>query len=310
MLKFLHLTDGESLSAGLESYYAGLRDSQSTNRARSVAADILNDTWEIPKELDSLVEALIVTAQRIDSGEWSILKEDYYHNTPHFCEVPCNTHVLFHLNGGTRYNPPLNMQRHLETVLAGFLHDICHDGSVNGNNLYKLEKDSFRTAKPMLIRCGVPRETIRRIRFMLLSTEVSADGRKALKYIHDLHETGKMDNFDAALIPAGFDKDLLRALRKDRTICRQCAILGDADILGSTGLNLKHARDNTLAFSLERGWPTRPEDVRKNLKYFLDNVFIDHITPGAKLAFGENTRIIYGIIDSENAVNPAQPAPS
>ena len=81
--------------------------------------------------LDPLIVAGYSLAKAIDDA--ADIQDKPYHNSLHTCEVMLSSYFISLLAG-------LNKQETAEIILAALIHDFQHDGQINGDILFRLER--------------------------------------------------------------------------------------------------------------------------------------------------------------------------
>ena len=173
-----------------------------------------------------LAQAGLRLARDIDAGIGSG-QHNSYHNRQHFCEVLLSTLFLGHLT-------QMPQQLLAQTALAALVHDFHHDGKVNGDVAFRLERIAADAIKPYLQEAGVPASEIERITVLVLATEVST----GVPYARDCYQR-HLHASTPHPIPAGAEQ--LVALSLDPELARQAVLLAEADLLPSVGLTVAHS---------------------------------------------------------------------
>lgn len=177
-----------------------------------------------------------------------------YHNPQHFCEAMLSAHFLCLLQGLCAHDAQL-------VVLAALVHDFHHDGSVNGDVPFRLERIALHEAAPYLVNAGVSSANRRSLEAMVLATDV-AHALDFTARCHAHHSSGAPLPGVPALAPelAGLQRAPLMAL--------QALVLCQADLLPSTGLTPQYAMRMQNRLAQEWGRPLLLEDKLS----FLDQI--------------------------------------
>lgn len=149
-----------------------------------------------------------------------------YHNAQHFCEVLLSALYLSLL---ARLPP----REQTQVLVAAMVHDFHHDGTINANVPFRLERIAAEAATPYLEAAGVsPKERLR-IAAMIFATEVAVGARFA-RECH-LHFAGAGPRPSLSGVP-----EPLAALAGDARLALQAVVLGEADVLPSAGLTVQY----------------------------------------------------------------------
>ncbi|MBA3588728.1 hypothetical protein [Methylibium sp.] len=184
-------------------------------------------------------------AAAIDAGAGQSHR-NAYHNPQHFCEVMLGAHFLCLLQG-------LGAVDSLRVVLAALIHDFHHDGSVNRDVAFRLERLALQEAAPYLCSAGVSAVERRRLSAMVLATDV-AHGLDFAIQCH-AHHAGRASQ---PTVPAAAPE--LGELAQDPSTALQALVLCQADLLPSTGLTPQHALRMQDRLSQEWRKPLALED--------------------------------------------------
>lgn len=180
-----------------------------------------------------------------------------YHHRQHFCEVTLSAQCLALLG---RFSPA----HHLELLAAALIHDLDHDGSVNADQPFRLERRSLACAQTFLDRAAVPESVRIRLTALVLATDV-ANGLTRARAWFDHHLRGMP-------VPHGEEPDpAFAAFAVDPTLAQQAIALTEADALASAGLSLEMGDRQEARLAQERGLEPSPAG---KLAY-LDAIFAD-----------------------------------
>jgi hypothetical protein len=178
-----------------------------------------------------------------------------YHNSLHTCEVMLSAYFLSLLAG-------LDKHEIAEIILAALIHDFQHDGKINGETPFRLERNSINAALPYMLTAKITLTQQQKIAALILATD-TAIGLNIVRacYAHYIYGDSLPE------IPSAAPE--LGKISEDPKKLVQALILGEADILPSIGLTIEHAFRLQEKLSLE--W-----DVRLGLEdklQFIDSKF-------------------------------------
>ena len=203
---------------------------------------------------DPLHRAGCLIARDVDTGTGAG-NHNPYHNAQHFCEVLLGTLYLSLL-------APLQQRERAQLLVAAAVHDFHHDGKLNGEVPFRLERLSVEAAMPHLLAARVAEAERKRITAMVLATEVSTGARFARRCY--LHFAGCGPHPELA----GIDSELA-LLAGDERLALQAVLLTEADVLPSVGLTVEYGELQQDKLSREWSKPMREQDKL----HFLDHVF-------------------------------------
>jgi hypothetical protein len=188
-------------------------------------------------------------ARLIDSGVGAG-RGNAYHNAQHFCEVMLCACFLALLD-------ELEPDSIMEVVLAAMIHDFHHDGQVNGQNAFRLERRSVSEAMADLVQAGVPDLQRQNICALVLATDLA----HGLPIAHACHA------YHAGAVPMPTIHPLapeLARLVADPALARKALLVSEADVLPSVGLSIEYALQMQAPLSQEWG---RPLDLQDKYRF-------------------------------------------
>ena len=222
----------------------------------------------------SLYKAGLRLSEELDAGKGTGIKTGY-HNTSHFVEVLLNTtNLIQRQNDGQLNGTNLSKTEKGELLFAALAHDFHYEPGGNKDASgapapYRLEKIAITHAEKHLKNAKVSDASINNIRVMILGTDVSpASGAGAfVRAAHDHH-------FNGAAKPAltNIHEEIAPLVTKPK-LALMAAMLGDADILSSTGLTVDYSRAMSNKLGTEWNKPMGAQDTLGFLKYVAGNRF-------------------------------------
>jgi hypothetical protein len=196
------------------------------------------------EECDHLIVAGYRLARTFD--DTASLYDHPYHNSQHTCEVMLSSYFLSLLRG-------LNKHETAEIILAALIHDFQHDGRINGDVSFRLERHAINEATPYLLATEITEVQQRNIAALILSTDITIGLNIArASYAHHVHGSS------LPKIPQVASE--LEAVCKDPLKSIQALILCEADILPSVGLTIEYALRLQEKLSIEWGTSLGLED--------------------------------------------------
>lgn len=206
--------------------------------------------------LDPLVVAGFSLAKMIDGTAHT--NDNAYHNNQHICEVMLSSYFLSLLFSGG-----LNKQETAEIILAALIHDFQHDGKLNGDTPFRLERNAINEAAPYLLAARMPQTQQQKITGFILATDstISLNLIRAC-YLHHIYGDPLPE------LPSAVPE--FRTISEDPLKLIQASILCEADILPSIGLTIKHAFRLQEKLSMEWGVCLGLKDKLQ----FIDNKFL------------------------------------
>lgn len=210
-----------------------------------------------------LVSAGINLAQAVDTE--AVADNNPYHNSQHYCEVMLCSYFLSLLSG-------MDEQAIAEIALAALIHDYRHDGKLNGDIPFRLERKAINEVLPYLVMAKAEQAQQQCLATLVLSTE-PLHGVNIVRMCYLHHTQGhSLPEIHAAAIE-------LEQLGNDPITSKQALILCEADILPSVGLTIEHALLLQDKLSLEWGVRLGPEDklrfIDQNCYAFVAAGFFD-----------------------------------
>lgn len=196
-----------------------------------------------------------------------------YHNSQHYCEVMLSSYFLSLLSS-------MDDPATAEIVVAALIHDFRHDGKLNGDIPFRLERKSVDEAMPYLTRAKVAQPQQQCLAALVLATEPLS----GVNFVHAccLHHT---QGHSLPEVPVAAPE--LGQLGYDPVKSKQALILCEADILPSLGLTFEHALMLQDKLSLEWGTRLGPEDKLR----FIDRSCRTFFTGGFFTANVEKLRL-------------------
>ncbi len=235
-----------------------------------------------------LLQAGQAIARAIDAGQGDG-EANPYHNKQHFCEVMLSSLCL-----GRQAH--LEQSQLMELLVAALIHDFHHDGSINGEQAFRLELLAITHAEPYFQAAGVSPEQIERISALVLATDIRHGVPFAVRcYRHHQHP-------HKALPRAEHVPPALHALQHDAALSLRAVLLAEADILPSVGLT--HAYSMYYQCRLEEEWGVPPLGAAGKLA-FLDGQFGEFAVSKAFNANVDRLRIrLRQFLDDEADTEP------
>lgn len=170
---------------------------------------------------DQVCSAAVLIARDIDAG--ILARPLPYHHCHHFCDVVLSAHYIGLLQAFTDETLRLLM-------LAALIHDIGHDGGVNADHPFRLERQSMALARSYLDRAGVSDTERESVAAMVMATDVVFGLPRAREWF--AHVSGQGPE------PVGDEPVEAFALFRRRASLAPAAIaLSEADALASAGLS-------------------------------------------------------------------------
>ncbi|MCE7886354.1 MAG: hypothetical protein DYH13_02475 [Alphaproteobacteria bacterium PRO2] len=237
-----------------------------------------------------------------------------YHNNLHYKKVLFQTMRLIamhnHIYEGT--DQALDGKKTGLLIIAACIHDLGHDGK--GNTIKgvfepgRLERRAFKLAFPYLEACGIDYADLEKLRVMLLCTDVAPLGDPAnpvnqMKSAYRYHFLGQKRKTG----PLNLDEDL-EPLQRDAELTMMCAILHEADIGTSAGLDYAVTVYETGLYKREMGEEQAfPQDV---VDFLNDICQRQMLTDAGQRLFAANMARIFALAEKEIADgNHAFPQP-
>lgn len=216
-------------------------------------------------ETDALHRVCLSLAHNQDAGIGSDPQVGY-HNVQHVSEVLLAAHFI-----GLLLELP-KKQHHL-LLLAALAHDYDHDGGVNGERRFHLERHAINQVSPCLQAEGVLPDTQQQLAAMILTTEIVHGLPFARAWFHTWFNGAEAP--DLAL-PA----PELACLTTDSTTTYLAIALSEADALASVGLGRSYAELQLRRLSLEWQKPLGKKDLCNYLnKGFGQFLLATYFTP-------------------------------
>jgi len=217
-----------------------------------------SESFELPAELAPLREAGERIAADFDRGLGAGHK-NAYHNRQHTVEVLSCAQVMALLDA--RSPKPLDAETRMTLLLAALIHDWHHDGGVNGEEYFRLEKIALRAAKPYFSALSLLQQ--QKIDLMVRTTDVSGPHQFARTALAYQRLCARMEAQDEPPPPppAPEGMELLSTLMRPEhaQTVEAAAMLRDADILPSAGLTAEYAAVTDTRYHEERAEPYKPE---------------------------------------------------
>lgn len=215
-----------------------------------------------------------------------------YHNAHHTLEVVLNAHYLASRNDRVSACIQLTARERGILYLAALIHDFEHDGTMNGAQRFRLERQSADLALPHLTLAGVDAADREAIRVIVLATDPAGPNL----YMKSLHSIAFADG--TALEPAqAYDE--LAPLAADRRLLRLAALLNDADLLSSAGLSVDYAAKQSAKLGAEGGRRLDSADMLR----FLSRIVGGSFTTRAGRFFNLNMFLIKAMAEISLAHN-------
>lgn len=174
-----------------------------------------------------------------------------YHNHHHNREVVAVTIALLLKHQMSNLQPRLSNDLIWLTIAASAIHDYKHDGTSNKVNgivhPMRLEQHALSQAKSRLIDAGISEQNWAQLEAMILPTDITPTDKPSpsaqLKEIFSYHSgnTSKPDYIDSHL----------QSLLENDELALCAAILGDADLSISAGLDPIMANQNSICVEVE-----------------------------------------------------------
>jgi hypothetical protein len=220
---------------------------QATRAAMAVAGLPASDAW---------FQATERLASAIDAGVGDG-RANAYHNSQHFCEVMLSALYL-------SLRASLNSQQQAPLLFAALAHDFHHDGTMNKNQAFRLERLAAQAAAPYLDAAGVAADDQAAVTALILATETSvgvAFARECYLQLTGGHTPPAVPSIEPRLAP----------IAADRALALQAVLLTEADLLPSVGLTVDYAERTQAKLAAEWGVTLNEKDKL----HFLEQVFGD-----------------------------------
>jgi uncharacterized protein len=246
----------EELAKGITEFFYKIRDREGP--ILSLLWSQFCEHWQEQLDLIPLKDAGERIAADFDRGIGAGQK-NAYHNRQHTAEVLCCAQVLNLLD--QKASKPLDAESHLLLLLAALVHDWHHDGGVNGEEYFRLEKIALKNAKPYLSSLSLLQQ--QKIDLIIRTTDVGGPhtfARTALAY-QRLCARMKDDDDRPPPPPPPQDMEILHSLTNPEhaSTVEIAAMLRDADVLPSSGLTADYAAITDTRFHEERALEFKPE---------------------------------------------------
>ncbi|MBP7721769.1 MAG: hypothetical protein KA155_04450 [Alphaproteobacteria bacterium] len=237
-----------------------------------------------------------------------------YHNNLHYKKVLFQTArlIAMHNNIYEGTDQTFNCKKIGMLMIAACIHDLGHDG--RGNTIKgvfepgRLERRAFKLAFPYLEACGLDYADLEKLRVMLLCTDVAPLGDPAnpvnqMKSAYRYHFLGQKRKTG----PLNLDEDL-EPLQRDADLTMMCAILHEADIGTSAGLDYNVTTYETGLYKREMG---EEQAFPKDIVDFLNDICQRQmLTDAGQRLFAANMARIFALAEREIADgNHAFPQP-
>lgn len=213
---------------------------------------------------DPVAVAAAALAEQVEAHDRAA-QPNPYHNAHHILEVLLNAHYLALRNDAFATHIRLTPRDHGRLYLAALIHDLDHDGTMNGSQRFRLERQSLVHAWPILAQAGVPAEDCKAIETMVLATDPAGPNL----YLKALHAHVF---YDGEPPPPTLGYAELEALARDDRLLRLAGLLNDADLLSSAGFTLSYSLKQSEKLGLEGGRRLDNDDLLR---------FIQHIVGGS-----------------------------
>ena len=240
----------EKLPSALADYFVAWRADEGRITTSVLLAEIIDLLPDVTPVLRAVAAAVGDLADQTHSLS--------YHNHHHFREVTCLASVLALKTEG------LDDNARLKVIIAAMAHDLGHDGAGNSpggvHTPYRLEDKAFGTIAPLLEQMGVSASSQEEIKLLIRCTDVSSasGGRSPHQEVKDFLRHGTPIT----------NKDL-KVIETAPSLQKMIAILCDADLLPSAGLNMDFLTAQGEALAKERGLD---QASLKDTLYFLKHI--------------------------------------
>jgi len=159
-----------------------------------------------------------------------------YHSSLHHAEVANNAMVLAWLSAGL--SEPLGPDDTLLLLVAALGHDRDHDGTSNGETVFRLEAIAAQAVDRICRRHGVDGRTRAELSTLILATDATMR-----PLFHALREARGCPDVD---LPAE-----LAALKSSPRLFRLARLLSDADLMSSAALTKRWSLEQSARLSAE-----------------------------------------------------------
>ena len=189
-----------------------------------------------------------------------------YHNAHHTLEVLLNAHYLACRNDTVATQIRLTQREYGLLCLAALIHDYEHDGTMNGAQRFRLERQSADLASPFFAAAGIDAEDRAAINVIVLATDPAGPNL----YMKALHG---MAFYEGSPPDPALAYPELAPLAEDRRLLRLAALLNDADLLSSAGLSVDYAAKQSAKLGAEGGRRLDCADMLRFLSYIVGGSF-------------------------------------
>lgn len=249
------------------------------------------------EDRDPMMLAACDLAERVEARDRAVLPNPY-HNAHHILEVLLNAHYLGLRNDAFATHVRLTPQDHGRLYLAAIIHDLDHDGTMNGDERFRLERRSLDHAGPELERAGVPAEDRKAIQTMVLATDPAGPNL----YLKALHTHVF---YEGEPPPPELAYAELEPLAQDDRLLRLAGLLNDADLLSSAGFTLTYSLKQSEKLGLEGGRRLDHDDLLRFIQYIVGGSF----TTRAGRFFNPNLLLIKSFAELNRADDDGVDAP-
>lgn len=218
-----------------------------------------------------------------------------YHNGEHSFEVFLILSYLLQVE--TQINKEVTCSKYIGlSLLSALMHDYNHDGksnTVDGKHTqFRLEKFSFMKATSTF-KENIFFSDLDIIKTLILSTDTShvTEFISPHDYIKKTYLGKTISNTSQEITKE------LSLIGKDNTLNLMCLLLHEADIIGSSSLELNNLIENSKKLSMETG-----EDRHsiRSMLFFLKHICGgEHTSQSAKLIFQEQLAKNISILENE-----------
>jgi hypothetical protein len=220
---------------------------QATHAAMAAAGIPASDVW---------FQAAERLASAIDAGVGGG-RANAYHNSQHFCEVMLSALYL-------SMRASLNPRQQVPLLFAALAHDFHHDGTMNKNQAFRLERLAAQAAAPYLYAAGVAADDQAAVTALILATETSV----GVPFARECH-LQMTRNHTPPAVPSLEPR--LQPIAADSMLALQAVLLTEADLLPSVGLTVEYAERTQAKLAAEWGVTLNEKDKL----HFLEQVFGD-----------------------------------
>jgi hypothetical protein len=200
---------------------------------------------------------------------------DGYHNIQHYIEVLLNTvHLILRNDAGAHDGIVFTAFEKQRLLFAALSHDfhyhrLSDEERRDGPVPFQLEEYAFVEARNYMIRHGVDETSIREVEIMILTTDVGPASKAGsflcAAHLH-LFEGGPKPEVTPVL-------ERVAVVLAQPRLARMAAILRDADVLSSAGLNWEYLQLQNAKLGAETGASRGSRETRNFLRFIVHDRF-------------------------------------